>query len=182
MTPQEDNDAPEQLSTKGKEIADAVWLLFFGLGVSIALAYFLANGEPRFDRIHTRYGVPPEVTEIALWCVALMFYVFAIVGAWSLKSEIKAHRLGHRCALLVAVLLTAPVCLAALLICLAALLIGVPFLWERLNSIPTVAWLIIGFLIWQRSVEQANHKRVLAVMNILTEIQQSVTNIEKERM
>ncbi len=148
-------------------------LLFF-LGISITLAYFLVYGEPRFDRIHAEFGVPPEVSEIALWLVALMFYVFAIVATWSLKSELKAYRLGHKCALLFAVLLTAPVCLVALLL-------GVPFLWERLNSIPPVAWLIIGFLIWQRSVVEANYKRFATIVNILTEIQQSVRNIEKER-
>jgi hypothetical protein len=172
MAPQEDNDAPEQLSTKGKE--DAVFLLFFGLGWSIGLAYFLVYGQPRFDRIHTKFGVPPEVSEIALWLVALMFYVFAIVGAWSLKSELKAHRLGHKCALVVAVLLTAPVGFVALLI-------GVPFLWEKLNSLPMAAWFIFGFLIWQKLVMEAEHKRFVAIVNILTDIQQSVRNIEKER-
>jgi hypothetical protein len=178
MAPQEDNDAPGQPSTKGSSVQDGVLSLFGLLGLSIALTYFLAYGEPRFDEIHRKFGVPPYVSEIALWCVALLFYISAIICAWILASEIKAHRLGYKCALLVAVLLTAPVCLAALLI-------GVPFLWERLNSIPMVAWLIIGFLIWQsrqRSVEQANHKKFLAVMNILTEIRQRVRNIEEERM
>jgi hypothetical protein len=70
-------------------------------------------------------------------------------------------------------LLTAPVCLVALLI-------GVPFLWERLNSIPMVAWLIIGFLIWQKVAMEAEHKRFVTIVNILTEIQQSVKSIEKE--
>jgi hypothetical protein len=166
MTPQEENDAPERLSTKGSSVQDGVLGLFGLLGLSIALAYFLAYGEPGsvFNQIHEKYWIPPYVSEIALWCVALLFYILAIICAWSLTIE-------------VAVLLTAPVCLAALLI-------GVPFLWERLNSIPMVAWLIIGFLIWQswqRSVVQANHKMFVTIVAILTEIQKSVRNIEKER-
>lgn len=178
MTPQEDNDALERLSTKDKSgqfsSSDSAQMLFSGLGVSIGLAYFLVYGEPTFNRIHAKYGVSPEVSEIALWCLALLFYVLAIIGAWTLKSQIKAHSLGHKCALLVAVLLTAPVALVVLLI-------GVPFLWERLNSMPMEVWLIIGFLIWQRSVVEANHKRFVTIVNTLTEIQQSVRNIEKNK-
>jgi hypothetical protein len=176
MTPQENNDALERLSTKGNlgQAAEcAMWLLFF-LGLSITLAYFLVYGEPRFDRIHSEFGVPPAVSEIALWCVALMFYVFAIVSAWSLKRELKARSLGHKCALLVAVLLTAPVGLLVLLI-------GVPFLWERLNSMPNEVWLIIGFLIWHKLAEEANQKKFVTVVNMLRELQQSVRNIEKEK-
>lgn len=176
MTPQEDNEAPEQLSTKvgWRQVADTVWGLLACLGFSIGIAYFLVYGEPKFDRIHEKYGVYPGDSEIVLWCVALVFYLLAISAAWILKSQIKAHSLGHKCALLVAVLLTAPVALVVLLI-------GVPFLWERLNSMPMEVWLIIGFLIWQKLVEDANYKRFVQIVSILTEIQRSVRNIEKEK-
>ncbi len=43
-----------------------------------------------------------------------------------------------------------------------------------------VAWLIIGFLIWQKVAMEAEHKRFVTIVNILTEIQQSVKSIEKE--
>jgi hypothetical protein len=170
MTPQENNDALERLSTKGnlRQAAESAMWLLFSLGLSIGLAYFLVYGQLRFDRIHTKFGVPPGVTEIALWCVALMFYVFAIVFAWSLKREIKTHRLGHKCALLGAVLLTVPVCLVALLI-------GVPFLWERLNSIEV--WIVFSFMFFQWRLDKFNDNLV-KIERRLVELQQSVGNIE----
>jgi hypothetical protein len=176
MTPQQNNHALERLSTKGnlRQAAESAMRLLFSLGLSIGLAYFLVYGEPRFDRIHTKFGVPPGVSAIALWCVALMFYVFAIMFAWILKSEIKTYRLGHKCAFLFAVLLTTPVGLAVLLI-------GVPFLLDRLNSMAGVVVIFFGFLSWQRWVMEDNYKKYLAIVNILTEIQQSVRNIEKEK-
>lgn len=179
MTPQEDNDAPEQLSTRDKSGrvvgSDSAQLVFSGLVVPILIAYFLVYGEAGFfDRIYAKFGVPPAVSEIVLWGVAVVFYVFAIVGAWILTSEVKAHRLGHKCALVIAVLLTAP-------LCLAALLIVIPFLWERLNSMAGVVVVLFGFLSWQRWVMEDNYKKFRAIVNILTEIQQSVRNIEKEK-
>lgn len=172
MTSQEDNDAPEQLSTRDKwrQAADTAGSLFVCLGSSIGIAYFLVYREPRFDRIHTKFGVPPEVSEIAGWGVAVMLYLFAIVGAWMLKSEIEFHRLGHKCAFFVAVLLTAPVGLVAVF-----------FLWNILGSLPVEAWLIMGFLIWQRLVVEANYRKFNIIVTILAEIQQSVRNIEKEK-
>jgi uncharacterized protein YacL len=178
MTPQEDNEATDRLSTKvrWRQVADTVWGLLVCLGFSIGFAYFLVYGEPRFDQIHTKYGMPPDVSEIALWGVALLFYIFAVVGAWGLKNEVKAHRLGHKCALVFAVLLTVPVCLVALLIALLIVIL----IWKGLNSMSEVVLLFISFLICQGLAEKVNHKKFLTIANMLTEIQQSVRNIEKE--
>lgn len=172
MTPQEDSDALQQLSTedKSERLKDSVWLLFWGLGSSITLAYLLVYGELRFDRLQAKYGVPSSVSEIALWGVAVMFYIFAIVGAWMLKSEVKSYRLGRKCALVFAVLLTAPVGFVAVL-----------FLWNILNSLPREVWLIVGFLVWQNWIVEVNNRKFVAIVKILTDIQQSVRNIEKEK-
>ena len=151
----------------------AVWLLFL-LWLSISIAYFLVYGEPNFDGVQAKFGVSPDVTEIALWCVVLLFYASAIVYAWMLKSELKTYRLGHRCAFLFAVLLTAPVVLAVLLI-------GVLFLWKELTTVGVVLVIIFGFQSWLRRVKEDNYKKYLTIVNILTEIQQSVRNIEKEK-
>lgn len=154
----------------------AVWLLLC-LWLSISIAYLLVYGEPNFDRVHAELGVSPDVTEIALWCVVLLFYAAAIVHAWMLKSELKTYRLGHRCAFLFAVLLTAPVVLAVLLI-------GVLFLWKELTTLTTVGVglvIMFGFQSWLRRVKEDNYKKYLTIVNILTEIQQSVRNIEKEK-
>ena len=178
MTPQEDNEASEQLSNKVRwqQVADTVLGLLAFLGVSIGLAYSLMYGKPSFDRIHADFGVSRDVSEIAFWCVVLVCYVLAVVNAWMLKNEVKAHRLWHKCALVFAVLLTAPVCLVALLI---ALLIVIQ-IWKGLNSMSEVALVFIGFLICQGLAEKVNHKKFLTIANMLTEIQQSIRNIEKE--
>lgn len=93
-----------------------------------------------------------------------------------LKREVKAHHLGHKCALVFAVLLTVPVCLAAVLVALLTVIL----IWKGLNSMSEVVLLFIGFLVWQEVVGKANNKKFLIIVNMLTEIQQSVRKIEKE--